>query len=141
MAHFLYEACDTTGLLAAGRIEAADRRGALDDLLRRGLHPSKLELAPGNEARAPNVKSRTPAADSAKAPASSPAPRGFRWRPGSGRRDVTAFTREMAALLDAGIPVAQALEGLLRERESETLRAPLQRNFPCSISPRVRTRA
>jgi type II secretory pathway component PulF len=38
-------------------------------------------------------------------------------------KDVTAFTREMGALLSAAIPIPQALDGLGEEEENPALRA------------------
>jgi general secretion pathway protein F len=50
-------------------------------------------------------------------------PGGF--RPGGrvSSRDITSFTREMGALLGAGIPIPQALDGLGEEEENPALRA------------------
>jgi general secretion pathway protein F len=42
---------------------------------------------------------------------------------GIGRKDVTAFTRQLSALLGAGIPILQALEGLSEQEENGALRA------------------
>src|SRR2546425_11395401 len=39
------------------------------------------------------------------------------------RKEITAFTREMAALLGAAIPIPQALDGLGEEEENPALRA------------------
>jgi type II secretory pathway component PulF len=41
------------------------------------------------------------------------------------RKEITAFSRQMAALLDAAIPIPQALEGLGEEEENPALRAVL----------------
>src|SRR3989441_3186016 len=39
------------------------------------------------------------------------------------RKEITAFTREMAALLGAAIPIPQALDGLGEEEENPALKA------------------
>jgi type II secretory pathway component PulF len=107
---FRYQALEAGGSLVEGLVEAEDRRAALQTLGRRGLFPSSLEPATGDSAGA-----------SAAAPAASaPAPAtGKRVR----RKDVTAFTREMSALLGAGIPIPQALDGLGEQEENPRLRA------------------
>jgi type II secretory pathway component PulF len=46
----------------------------------------------------------------------------WRWRGSIRRKDISAFTREMSALLGASIPIPQALDGLGQEEENEALR-------------------
>jgi type II secretory pathway component PulF len=108
MNSFRYQAVAAGGAAVEGLIEADDRRAALQLLGQRGLFPSHLEVC----------------AAAGAAPASRPAaaaavPSGRRIK----RRDVTAFTREMSALLGAGIPIPQALESLGAEEENPALKA------------------
>lgn len=51
-----------------------------------------------------------------------------KWRFGSGikTKEITAFSRQMAALLGAGIPIPQALEGLGEEELNPALRGVIQ---------------
>jgi general secretion pathway protein F len=108
---FRYQAVEANGNAVDGFIEAEDRKAALQLLEQRGLFPSDLELSTGNGHSAAVV---------AAAPAA-PLVSGARGkRPG--RKDVTAFTREMAALLGATIPIPQALDGLAEEEENPGLR-------------------
>ena len=74
----------------------------------KGLFPSNLEVSSGKPG----------ATDSAQTQAAVSAAEG-RVR----RKDVTAFTREMSALLGAAIPIPQALDGLGEEEENPALRA------------------
>jgi len=109
MSAFRYQAVEAGGAPVQGVIEAEDRKSALQLLTQRGLFPSNLEVtAPANE---------TTAANSPAAPA----------EPGFGsrvrRREITAFTREMSALLGAAIPIPQALESLGEEESNPALRA------------------
>src|SRR4030095_11024531 len=68
--------------------------------------------------------SPAPAAVVAPARATSEAKRAeFRFGTGVKRKEITAFTREMAALLSAGIPIPQALDGLGQEEENSALKA------------------
>jgi general secretion pathway protein F len=108
MNSFRYQAVAASGAAVEGLIEANDRRAALQLLGQRGLFPSQLELC------------AAPAAAAASQPAAPVAE-------ASGRRikrkDITAFTREMSALLGAGIPIPQALESLGAEEENPALKA------------------
>lgn len=112
MISFRYQAIEAGGAAVRGVIEAEDRKAALHRLGQRGLFPSSLELCGSNgEAPAPALP----------APASRPA----NWALGARikRKEITAFTREMAALLGAAIPIPLALESLGAEEENPALRA------------------
>jgi general secretion pathway protein F len=112
MTAFRYQAVEGGGGPVNGVVEADSRKAALSILAERGLFPSRLESA-AVESNAYPV---------APAPATE-TPR-IQWRIGTGikRKEITAFTREMAALLQAGIPIPQALDGLGQEEENPALR-------------------
>jgi general secretion pathway protein F len=109
MTAFRYRAIEGNGGSVGGIIEAEDRKTALQILGERGLFPSTLEI------------SASPALGSKTAPVEEPSrpvgPFGAR----VGRKDISAFTREMSALLGAAIPIPQALDGLAEE-ENPALR-------------------
>jgi type II secretory pathway component PulF len=105
---FRYQAIEQTGASVQGIIEAEDRKAALRLLGQRGLFPSNLEVCGGNGAAV-----ATPAAS--RAPSTG-------GRRGISRRDVTAFTRELSALVGAGIPIPQALDSLGEENENASFR-------------------
>jgi general secretion pathway protein F len=112
MRAFRYQAVGPNGEAIKGEIEAADRKSALQLLGSRGLFPSTLDLsAPmvGPEIRGPSL---------AQKPVTEIVRTGRRVR----RREITAFTREMGALLGAAIPIPQALDGLGEEEENAALR-------------------
>lgn len=109
MSEFRYQAVEASGANVAGVIEADDRKSALRLLGQRGLFPSKLEL---NGAHGESKKA-------AKAEAPAPATPGGR----VSRKEITAFTREISALLGASIPIPQALDSLGEEEENPGLRA------------------
>ena len=116
MTSFRYQAIRETGDPIKGVIEAEDRRSALLALSERGLFPSDLQMVSANGN-----------GNGATAPASSlPETNGkvseFRFGTGVRRKEITAFTREIAALLGAGIPIPQALAGLGQEEENLALR-------------------
>lgn len=115
MTAFRYHAIETNGATVNGVIEADDRKTALHLLGQRGLFPSSLEICV------------TPKGGGAAAPVASGAVgrnRSAAWRIGGRikRKEITAFTREMAALLGASIPIPQALDGLGEEEENLALR-------------------
>jgi len=112
MTAFRYQAVELNGTPVKGVIEAEDRKTALHLLGGRGLFPSTLELC----APAVNGQSTT-------TPASQPGPAPIHFGGGIKRKEITAFTRELGALLGAAIPIPQALEGLGEEEENPALRA------------------
>jgi general secretion pathway protein F len=112
MTAFRYQAIEVNGRPVQGVIEAEDRKSALQSLGRKGLFPSSLEICLAGNGQA-----------SIEAPTTSPAPSsGRRFGTGIKRKEITAFTREMAALLEASIPIPQALDSLGEEEENLALR-------------------
>ena len=104
---FRYQAIESSGAPATGVIEAEDRKAALRLLGQRGLYPSNLEPCSANGNGAPAAITDQPARKAS----------GFGNR--IKRKQITAFTREMSALLGAAIPIPQALNGLGEEEEKE----------------------
>jgi type II secretory pathway component PulF len=127
MTAFRYQAIEVNGTAVKGVIEAEDRRNALQILSQRGLFPSSLEISStaGSTAGVTTAPSVT-VAETKKAD--------FRLGARVKRKEITAFTREMAALLGAAIPIPQALEGLGEEEENLALREVVRK-----ISDAVRT--
>lgn len=113
---FRYDAVEAGGATVNGVIEAEDRRAALNLLGKRGLFPSRLEVCE-------SAVSPTSHATEAPETKSADRPSGIRFGPRIRRKEITAFTREMAALLGAAIPIPQALDGLGEEEENLDLRS------------------
>lgn len=108
MNSFRYQAIESGGGTVSGVIEAEDRQAALQLLGHRGLFPSSLEAAGSADA--------SPAK-------SGPAPRAeIHFGQWIGRKQVTAFTREISALLSSAIPIPQALDSLGEEEENPAFR-------------------
>jgi type II secretory pathway component PulF len=115
---FRYQAIEAGGASVRGVIEAEDRKAALRLLSQRGLFPSNLELCKSNG----NGNGAATAAATTAAPIiAAPAPSAGR-RKGISRKDITAFTRELSALVAAGIPIPQALDSLGSEEENLNFR-------------------
>lgn len=119
---FRYQGIQGTGTVT-GVIEAADRRDALRRLGERGIFASNLESI---QAQAPGPHPGKPApaqtAATTAVPNTAPAPAGFRLGSGIRRKEITAFTRELAALLAAAIPIPQALASIAEEEPNPNLR-------------------
>jgi general secretion pathway protein F len=111
MTSFRYQGVESTGAAVKGVIEAEDRKAALQLLGNRGLYPSTLEAFVGSS------NGSNGAVAAAKA-----TPKSVRIGGRIRRKEITALTRELAALLMAGIPIPQALEGLGSEEENPALR-------------------
>lgn len=95
MASFTYKALRADGSVTLGQLEAAGRQEAIASLDRQGLRP--LDLREGDTGVA-TVPGGTPAR-----------------RRRVSARVLEAFTRQLASLLAAGVPLAQALHLLAHE--------------------------
>ncbi len=113
MSQFRYRAVESGGRSVDGVIEADSRKAALQLLGRKGLFPSELA-----EAAAAAAEPARPVINSNNSIAAAPRARQGKVK----RKDITAFTREMAALLGASIPIPQALESLGDDEENLALR-------------------
>lgn len=102
MPSFAYKALSGSKV-TIGSLEAPDRRAALLHLKQKGLTP--LELGGG-----------------AAAPAAFAPRRSFRlFPPRVGRRDITGLARQLATLLDSGLPLARALDFLQAQAANPAL--------------------
>lgn len=122
MSVFRYQAIGANGATVSGEIDAPDRRTALRTLSQRGLVPSRLDS--GSPAPA-STRVGTQAASAAPVEPRAARPSGWLHGNRVRRKDITAFTRQMAALLGAAIPIPQALEGLGEEEDNPAVRAVL----------------
>jgi len=111
MNQFRYQAISGSGATVEGTIEAEDRKGALQVLGERGLFASNLEVSSALQ------KAAEPAQPAEAAVPEVHSSRRVR------KKDITAFTREISALLNAGIPIPQSLDGLGEQEENLALRA------------------
>src|SRR5438132_9542904 len=108
---FRYQAIAGSGAAVNGVIEAENRRTALLRLGERGLFPSSLEAC---SVAVTEVAESLPPELSRQ---------GLRLGTRVKRKEITAFTREMGALLAAAIPIPQALDGLGEEEENPNLKS------------------
>ena len=113
---FRYQAIEAGGSSVRGVIEAEDRKAALRLLSQRGLFPSNLELCKSNGGA--NGTNGTTTAVATAPILTAPAPTVTGRRKSISRKDISAFTRELSALVGAGIPIPQALDSLGSEEEN-----------------------
>jgi type II secretory pathway component PulF len=102
MPEFAYRALDVRGAESAGTLSADSRAAAVQQVIQRGLAPVTVEEH-GPQAPAPVER----AAPSGRVP----------------QAQVEAFTREMANLLSAGVPLSRALSIVIRETSQHAARA------------------
>ena len=125
MATFQYIAKDSSGQEKRGTVEAGDRSGAIAAIRAQGLMPTALgEVKGGGGAAA------KPAAAKKGAPAKKPAKKGGGLgskeikitlpkflRPKKVKaKDLTAFTRQLATLVNAGLPLMRCIEVLKKQK-------------------------
>ena len=117
MATFQYIAKDASGAERRGTIEAGDRNGAIAAVRAQGLMPTALGEVKGSSAPAPSKK---------KAPAPAPAKRKAKdiqinikmpkFLQGKIKTKVlTQFTRQLATLVNAGLPLMRGIDVLKRQ--------------------------
>jgi type II secretory pathway component PulF len=108
MATFFYNAIDVTGKSVQGKLTADTRAAALDELVGKGLVPVTVTGAEsGNDAGVGGFGGRL-------------------FKPRVSAAHVESFTRELANLLSAGVPLARALAILHREASNPAAKAQWQ---------------
>jgi type IV pilus assembly protein PilC len=107
MAKFSYTAVDAQGKQANGTVEATDQTEAIAQIRQLGFYPQRLdekredEKAAAAAARAPKVK------------------KGGKVK----LKILTVFTRQLATLIDAGLPLLRSLNTLARQERNPVMRA------------------
>ncbi len=114
MPRFQYVAMDGSGKEQKGRIEADNEQDAGNKLKQMGLFPTSIVGRGGGKAAA--------GAKGAKAGTGLFAPK-------IGRKELTTMTRQMATLLDAGLPLVRALRTLERQARGNPGMAKVIRNL------------
>ncbi len=123
MATFQYIALDGAGQEQRGTIEAGDRASAIAAIRAHGLFPSALGEVKGAPAAAPAKKSAPQ--KKAKAPAKKGGGLGSKQiniklpkflRGKVKAKDLTAFTRQLATLVNAGLPLMRCIEVLKKQK-------------------------
>ncbi len=123
MATFQFIAKDSAGQERRGTIDAGDRAGAIAAIRAQGLFPTAIGEVKGGGAPAPSK--------TAKKPAKAPAAKASGKKKGLGSmeiklpaflrgrvkaKDLTAFTRQLATLVNAGLPLMRCIEVLKKQK-------------------------
>jgi type IV pilus assembly protein PilC len=121
MPEFCYVAMDSRGKETKGKVEVADQNEAISRLKSMGYFPTRVEVAKTKPARDAK-KTAAPARSATGA-----LQRGFNIRvPGFGGRvnskSLVTFTRQLARLVDSGLPLLRGLRLLEQQQENPVLR-------------------
>ena len=123
MATFQFIAKDSAGQERRGTIDAGDRAGAIAAIRAQGLFPTAIGEVKGGGAPAPSK--------TAKKPAKVPAAKASGKKKGLGSmeiklpsflrgrvkaKDLTTFTRQLATLVNAGLPLMRCIEVLKKQK-------------------------
>ncbi|MBR6733898.1 MAG: type II secretion system F family protein [Kiritimatiellae bacterium] len=124
MATFQYIAKDGSGQERRGTVEAGDRASAIASVRAAGLFPSAIGEVKGQASAPAPAKSKAPA----QAKGAKPAKKGGlgskeiniklpKWLRGKVKaKDLTAFTRQLATLVNAGLPLMRCIEVLKKQK-------------------------
>ena len=131
MATFQYIAKDQAGNETRGQIEAGDRASAIAAVRAQGLMPTALgevknAAAAPAAAKGPKGK-KAPAAPAAKKKSKDINIRLPKWMQGRIKTKVlTQFTRQLATLVNAGLPLMRGLEVLKRQMKDPQMKEALE---------------
>src|SRR5690349_10118729 len=126
MPNFKYSAIGSDGRTVRGSLATGTQQELVEELRRRNLQPLKIESKGGADAPetpASSAPAAAPASTYTAPPAVKPASKGFSFRaarPGVRRKEETVlFTRQLATMIGAGIPMLESLEILREQAESK----------------------
>ncbi len=122
MPRFNFQAVNGQGASRAGQLEATDVRQVTMLLRQQGLFPTEVMSVSEAAAVSPVVPQKGRIASETSSPAKAPV---TRWAPfGSrvGAKELAVFTRQLATLLKAGMPLLRTLEVLARQEQKGALR-------------------
>lgn len=122
MAKFIYTALDGKGKESRGEIEADSQNTALTRLREKGLFPTQIVDA----AAARNKKAAAPVTPGVR-PGAGPKKKGFSLSLGGGVKPkaLMVVTRQLATLIDAGLPLLRGLQVIARQERNPTLKRTL----------------
>ena len=136
MATFQYIAKDSTGAEVRGQIEAADRNSAIMAVRAQNLLPTALGEVKRAAGTPPAAAPKKAAKKSGPAPAPAPKKGGLNtsiniklpsWMRGKIKTKVlTQFTRQLATLVNAGLPLMRGIEVLKRQMKDAQMKEALE---------------
>ena len=120
MAQFSFTALDAKGKEVQGTVDAPDKNAALAKVKDRQLFPTKVEPVAGG---APAKKA--PAKKGGALNAELHLPKWMRIGGGVKNKELVTFTRQLATLVNAGLPLMRALRVLQRQEPNPALKEAL----------------
>jgi len=117
MPKFSYTAVDARGKQATGSVEASDQNDAIVQIRQQGLYPQRLDEVKAAETTTAEAK-----------------PKGKKRNGKVKMRVLTIFTRQLATLIDAGLPLMRSLKTLAKQE-----RNPVMRNTMNDLAESVET--
>lgn len=117
MAKFKYTAIDANGKQKTGTVDAESQDEANTKLTAAGLMPTKVSST-GGGAGASSKKKKDSKKDKKK--------KGIRFGKVIKQEDLSIFTRQLATLLEAGLPLLRALEVMIRQEQNLRFKAVLE---------------
>jgi len=121
MARFRYIAMDGKGAEVEGVIEAGSQNQAVSALRGQGLFPTRVSEVGARQAKAgaaaPVKQVKVASAGASRMPAF--------LRPRVKTKQLMVFTRQLATLIEAGLPLLRGLRILLKQEKSQALREAL----------------
>ena len=141
MSVYQYIAKDASGAQTRGQVEAADRASAIASVRAQGLFPLALgevkAPAPAPAAEAPGAKKKSSVAERFKEPVAAKKGKGLHteinlniklpsWMRGKVKTKIlTQFTRQLATLVTAGLPLMRGLDVLKRQMKDSQMKEAL----------------
>lgn len=123
MPSFSYKGRTVDGKAVQGTLEAQDQRDAATQLRNRGITPLQIAAGKGGAAKA-GAKGGQQGAGGLQGLASMDV--GTLFQPPIKPTDLLLFTRQIATLLKAGVPIMRALSGLQESTQNPTMKSLLQ---------------
>ncbi|MCF7676280.1 MAG: type II secretion system F family protein [Akkermansiaceae bacterium] len=114
MANFQYSALDSKGEQTTGVVSAASEAEAIQKLRTQGLYPTQIV----EEGKGKTTKAKSPVKAKAKGGGSSKLKTGGRIKP----KSLMIFTRQLATLIDSGLPLLRSLNVLGKQEPNPVLR-------------------
>ncbi|MEM7673592.1 MAG: type II secretion system F family protein [Verrucomicrobiota bacterium] len=112
MARFKFTAIDRSGKQKSGNVEAASEKEAKSKISAMGLMVTNVSVGAGGKAKKAKVKSSSKGV-------------GFSFGSPINQESLTIFTRQMATLLNSGLPLLRALEVMIRQEKNVKFKAML----------------
>ena len=117
MANFQYSALDAKGEQTTGAVSAASEAEAIQQLRAKGLYPTQITEEGKSKGKGKAAPAKSKAA--AKAKTASKGHVGGRIKP----KSLMIFTRQLATLIDSGLPLLRSLTVLEKQEPNPVLKA------------------